>query len=69
MPDAKRSEIFTPIPSREAGDAAIAFVLPHSFSNSERVCVGNMDRGRGATLAEDAKREQANGKDAEAMLG
>jgi hypothetical protein len=69
MPDAKRSEIFTPIPSREAGDAAVTFVLPDSFSNSKRVCVGNMNRNGGPTLAQDAKREQANGKYGEAMLG
>ena len=69
MSDAKRSEIFTPIPNREAGDAAVAFVLPDSFSNSKRVCIGNMDRARGLTLAQGAKGEQVNGKDGEVMLG
>ena len=55
MSDAKRSEIFTLIPSREAGDAAVTFVLPDPFSNSKRVCVRNMNRDGGTTLAQDAK--------------
>jgi len=55
MSDAKRSEILTLIPSREAGDAAVTFVLPDPFSNSERVCVRNMNRDGGTTVAQDAK--------------
>ena len=44
--DAKGREIFAGVPSRQAGDAAVTFVLPDPFSDSKRVGIGNMN-GRG----------------------
>ena len=58
MSDAKRSEIFSGIPSGEAGDASIALVLPDTFPNAKRVRLGNLNgRGRVCEIGRQKSRQ------------
>lgn len=69
MSDAKGSEIFTGIPGGEAGDAAIALVLPDTFSDPERVGFGNLNgRGRVGEIGRQKRQQPGRKKAAERTM-
>ena len=68
MSDAKGCEIFAGVPSRQARDAAVTFVLPDPFSDSKRVGIGNMNGRGGPARLDQEEQKKANAGDAVARM-
>ena len=68
MSNAEGGKVFARIPRGQSGNAAIAFVLPDTFSNSQSVRIGDLDRGNGPARVAETKRKQTNGEDERGQL-
>jgi len=63
MTDSERRKIFAGIPGGEAGHRAVAFILPNSFPNSQRIGIGNTKRFRPEVRSGQTKEKQTSSEE------